>query len=329
MASGLVVETSLTGGIPRTMRYASLIRKHEKGLISEDELFEKAVEITARTFSRLSRDLPDYVTDGMYLCDDILNPFIKDLVGVEVGGLVRFFENNFFVRQPIVRERIGLTETPARLLRRIELGERLRRLLRRKLRLPVPGPATFADLALIEPSAPYNSRADLAMDYFARILAPMLELASGRDVILEVHDPSLTRLSKLDGGVLDAYKQALGTLSEREQEKLHLIVYFGSFPRKLAAEAPKRVTLGLDLVESREDIELARELRGRVQLGIIDARSTLMEKIDALRRLVEELSGPESVILSTNTTLEFLPESVAYKKLRLLGRLKRGLESAR
>ncbi|MEM4475200.1 MAG: hypothetical protein QW405_02180, partial [Fervidicoccaceae archaeon] len=69
--------------------------------------------------------------------------------------------------------------------------------------------------------------------------------------------------------------------------------------------------------------------RGRVQLGIIDARSTLMEKIDALRRLVEELSGPESVILSTNTTLEFLPESVAYKKLRLLGRLKRGLESAR
>ncbi len=54
------------------------------------------------------------ITDGLYRWDDIFNPFIRFIEGVEVNGLFKFYENNFFYRSPVVRGSFPCARIPFR-----------------------------------------------------------------------------------------------------------------------------------------------------------------------------------------------------------------------
>uniref|UniRef100_A0A7J3ZIX0 Cobalamin-independent methionine synthase MetE N-terminal domain-containing protein n=1 Tax=Fervidicoccus fontis TaxID=683846 RepID=A0A7J3ZIX0_9CREN len=322
------LSTALTGGFPRTRRFASFVRKYEKGEASREELKRVALEQILKVYERLAGRLPDYITDGMYLCDDILNPFIRDITGVEIGGLVRFYENNFFVRQPVVVGDIRLSESPTHTLERLEIALRLKEKLNREVRLPFPGPATFADFSLITNNSPYSTRRELMESYIEVVLLPLIKLLKAEGAILELEDPSLPRLSNEE---LRAYVEKMQSLSKSELLRIHLIVYFNGVPKVVAERLGEVLTLGLDLVEAPQSISavLGPPLKS-IQLGVINARTTLLEEVkptsDRIKSAIRSLAGVERVLLSTNTTLEFLPERIAFKKLKVLHDVKHLLE---
>ena len=316
--------TSLTGGFPRTKKFASIVRRYEKGQVSREELKRAAFEQILKVYEKLGKSLPDYITDGMYLCDDILNPFTSDIVGIRSGGLVRFYENNFFVRQPVVVGAIRLSENPTYTLERLKIALKLKEKLKREVRVPFPGPATFADFSVITDRAPYTTRRELVESYIDAVLLPLTKLLKAESVILELEDPSL---SSLNGKELRTYVEKMQSLSKSELSNIHLVVYFSGIPKAVAEGLGESLTLGFDLVEAPESLEatLSSPLKS-IQLGILDARTTLLEKADLLsekvRSILKRLVDVESVLISTNTTLEFLPGKIAFKKLKVLHRIK-------
>jgi 5-methyltetrahydropteroyltriglutamate--homocysteine methyltransferase len=50
----------------------------------------------------------DLVTDGQIRWDDLLNPFARNMEGVKIGGLTRFFDNNFYYRRPHIVGEVAL-----------------------------------------------------------------------------------------------------------------------------------------------------------------------------------------------------------------------------
>lgn len=319
----MTIETSLTGGFPRTRTLANAIRRREKGRISEEQFEELVYKETLRTLVRAAGYL-DILTDGMFLCDDILNPFIKDIEGVKRGWLVRFYDNNFFVRNPIVRDKIRLSESPVSLMARINLVKNIsQELPGKKYRIPLPGPLTFVDFAVIEGKA-YSSKRDLALDYVDNVLLPAVDLISKEGHVAEIHEPSLGSETVSSIG----WESILERLGEAGGE-MHVIQYFNRPPKQALRILAKDNLVGVDLVENPDFYDIIPEiLEGRrLQAGVVDARNTRMEDPSAIQgRLSTIVDRLEQVIVSSNTTLEFLPEVIAHRKARLMNRIKKMLE---
>ncbi len=100
-----VLGAALIGSYPRSERVAEIHRKFLKGVIGAEE-FERLIGIeTEKLIKLFVRVGLDSFTDGMLRWDDIFNPLIRFVDGVEVNGLVRFYDNNFFFRAPVIRPR--------------------------------------------------------------------------------------------------------------------------------------------------------------------------------------------------------------------------------
>jgi len=84
--------------------------------------------------------------------------------------------------------------------------------------------------------------------------------------------------------------------------------------------------IGLDFVEGYEkNLNLLKEydVDKEIQAGIVDGRTTKMEDKEQVRRRVEainEIVNGETLYVSPNTGLEFLPYSKASEKLKILCR---------
>ncbi len=317
--------TSLTGGFPRTRSYADAVRRREKGKLGVDEFWDTVVRETKRSLARTARYL-DYLTDGMYLCDDIFNPFIKDIEGVKRGWLVRFYDNNFFVRNPIVRGKIRLRPSPSTVDERIRLIKVLSKdnaFKGKSFRLPVPGPLTFTDFSVVE-TIDYSDNAQLAADYVKNVLNPLIDYVRGKGLVIEIHEPSLS--TTLTGNVdwQEVYSNLVG-----DKESVHIIQYFNQPPLDALRTLSSRFTIGVDLVENPGLLDNLDEWLGEkpvIQAGVVDARNTRLEDPGETARRLKRLSDKvDVIIISSNTTLEFLPETVAHRKTRLLARIKNKL----
>ncbi len=315
----------MTGGFPRTRSYANAVRRREKGKLSVDEFWNMAVRETRRSLVRTTRYL-DYLTDGMYLCDDIFNPFVRDIEGVKRGWLVRFYDNNFFVRNPIVRGKIGLKPNPSTVDDRIRLVKVLTKdtpFEGKSFRLPVPGPLTFADFSVIETSD-YTDKTQLAIDYVRNVLNPLIEYVRGKGLVVEIHEPSLSTSLTRKIEWEEVYSNLVGS-----KESVHIIQYFNQPPSDALKTLSSRFTIGVDLVENPGLLDNLDEWLGEkpvIQAGVVDARNTRLEDAGETARRLKRLSDKvDVIIISSNTTLEFLPETVAHSKTRLLARIKNKL----
>ncbi|WP_367884369.1 hypothetical protein [Thermococcus sp. JCM 11816] len=101
-----MIVPALIGSLPRPVSLAKKIEQYSIGRLGGEEDLEKAyLEHTRRAFIKLREAGIRVITDGLYRWDDIFNPpFIRFIEGgIEVNGLFKFYENNFFYRSPIVR----------------------------------------------------------------------------------------------------------------------------------------------------------------------------------------------------------------------------------
>jgi 5-methyltetrahydropteroyltriglutamate--homocysteine methyltransferase len=266
----------------------------------------------------------DIVTDGHARWDDILTPFARHITGFEIGGLLRWFDNNVYYRRPVC---VGDLEWggPSS----VDAWRFAHSVASKPVKAVLPGPITFARLSVDEH---YGTHEEFVLA-IARVLAQeAFELEAAGARYLQIDEPAL-----LDAPEdLALAKKALGIITgelKPSATEVTLATYFGDAKRlgEEIYDLPADV-FGFDLVAGPENRAIVDALPGgkKVQAGLVDARNTKLEDKDDLARDIVTLAerfGADRVRVAPSSGLEFLPREKARAKLLHLAQAARRAET--
>ncbi len=324
------VRVSLNGSYPRGAGLARLYSRLHSGRVSRDG-FERGVRAYTLKLLKLLRGAGVTVfTDGMLRWDDILNPLIGFVEGVEVNGLVRFFDNNFFVRVPVVRGDLRIAEgnpIPKWFETSLRVAEEVFGSDPFTLKQPLPGPITLAEFSV---NRHYSSYWALIREWREGVLEPLIRSLAVKGLkVVELHEPYLTwpglRRGRLAGAVAEL-AELLSFCRDLDVDAW-VLTYFGYLGRvgKHLSKLSDAV-VGIDLHVRRSRKAPHRLIKDyglrRVALGLLDARNTRVEREREVRSAVKAAlrAGAEEVYVGNNAPLDFLPEPIAARKLRRIGK---------
>ena len=312
------IETTVVGSYPKPPNegQAFTVRKThhaiEKGSATPEDLKKAQDELVTTVIKEQEAAGIDLVTDGHGRWDDILTPFAKKIRGFEIGGLLRWFDNNVYYRKPICT---GPLEWggPAS----VDAFTFAQSVTTKPVKAVIPGPITFARLSIDEHYADHQNFV-LAI---ARVLAQeAFELEAAGATVIQIDEPALLNAPE----DLELAKDAIYLISSELKSETILATYFGDAKRLGPELYDIRVSgYGFDLISGPENMQLIGELPAekRVQAGVVDARNTKLEDLDSLARQIEELCtvvGEKCLRVSPSAGLEFLPREKAQAKLERL-----------
>ncbi|PSN94181.1 hypothetical protein B9Q09_04485 [Candidatus Marsarchaeota G2 archaeon ECH_B_SAG-C16] len=337
------VYSSTNNGFPHgELMYAR--ESLRKGAISQQEYSRMVEEKVVKIMTLQEEFGIDVVTGGAYGWDDIFSPFFNGgVTGLQRDGLIRFFDNNTYYRKPVIIGRLEHTQSSVKpmvegVLKHVKEPSKFKAFL--------PGPYTFAALS---ENTFYPNLNSLISD-LAGLLRIELEGILGLGVgYVEVCDPSLGWLDPAKAEELKpVYREFLGDNAHR--------VWF-TLPFREPNPSALKMLLGLGDVVVSLDLSSTTLHRGanvndnpgwlssaktilnglssllggaRVDLGLVDSRNTLLEDVSYAKQIIDHALSlhPKEVYLSNNASLDFLPEPVAFEKVRLIGRLKREVNAS-
>ncbi|MCS7117960.1 MAG: hypothetical protein NZ957_04145 [Thaumarchaeota archaeon] len=307
------VETHLSGNLPRSEVLFRLLRRHSRGKTSWEEVRAGAERETIGWIYFIENNLT-LVTDPMLLWHDHFRPFTENVVGMEVNGLSRWYDNNTFYKVPVIKSKLGLSEP---FLDRYLFPTLLRG---RKVKLILPDPLTMYRLSL---NNGYSDESELVID-----LSEVISTEAHRMVLKWALDVRLVQLTapemarRLSEDELVLVREIVGSFRKKFGCALQLHTCFFPAGRTLRSLLDSGADIvGIDLhatpVSALKGVDVDRELA----LGVVDARSVVVEEPNACASLAEkavDATGARAVHLTANTDLEYLPVEVAKEKLRVL-----------
>lgn len=314
-----MARTTVVGTYPRigdTYEEQELRRtmgRLDKGEATAEDL-RKAERATVRSvLSEQEAAGIDVVTDGQVTWYDSQSHLAGQFEGVEVGGLVRYFDTNTYYRQPTVTGSVRWKEPVL-----LEDWQFAQDASRAPVKAVLTGPVTLASLAL---DHHYGKKRPLANDFAHALAEEVAVLRSAGAQHIQVDEPILTRNPQ----DLSLVADTLDMLAARKgSAELTLATYFGDVTKiyRDLLELPADV-LGLDLVQGAKTwSQIAKHGSEKpLMLGVVDARNTKLEEPKALAKRVRELKDSVDLnasYLSPSNGLEFLPRATARQKLEVL-----------
>jgi 5-methyltetrahydropteroyltriglutamate--homocysteine methyltransferase len=265
-----------------------------------DEQFERDFRELVRVQEEAGLDL---LSDGMLRWQDLWRPLAEATEGLESRPLTRFLDTNTFYRAVLV-------EGSPRLRSPLPAPD----LPEGRWVGTLPSPFSFSRAANGEVSAKELAEA---------VLAPQIEAwAADGCAAVVLQEPFLSR--QPDG--LDELAESLRELPQ--PLPLHLQLTFGDAEPLLGHLATLPVDgIGVDFYRTR--LEAVPDNFPKTLLaGVVDAQSSAVEGPDELARFVETLleKSPARLALVPNGDLQFVPETIAKKKLVSLGRARAALQ---
>jgi 5-methyltetrahydropteroyltriglutamate--homocysteine methyltransferase len=342
MAASGNLHLAHTGSYPRIGDGAELqilrrtIAAVDRGEATQVELRSAEDDMTRRAISDQARAGIDFVTDGMICWYDPISHLAAKLTGVEIHGLLRFFDTNFYFRQPL------LTARPAR--RSPMLMHEYKFACEALTHLPSPhspggsrikpvltGPYTLAKFSLSKNGAT-DDIGELAAAYAEALALEMADLAEAGAEFIQIDEPAILKYP----GDWTILEQALAPLLRARDQvvkggkrlKLGLYVYF----RDCAPLYDKLVSLpfdviGLDFTYNWQLVDMVTR-KGSPRplgLGLIDGRNTKLEDPSIVARQIEKMLSKingATAYLGPSCGLEYLPRDRALAKLGLLRRVR-------
>ena len=306
------------GDAPEAQRHRQAYARRERGELSEAEWQAVEDEVSREVVAEQRAAGVALVTDGQVRWYDPFSHVARALTGVHVNGLLRYFDTNFYFRQPVVR---GPLARRGPLLRREFEVAAAAAGAPAAVKPVVPGPYSLACASILEGG--YASRAALAEGYAAVLAAEVADLAAAGAPLIQVDEPCLLQ-HPADVAVVRA---GLATLAAaRGAARLACYTYFGDATPLYDAlmDFPVEV-IGLDFTYAPGlAARIAAAGTGRVLgLGLVDARNTRLETREGLAPVLDRLAprlGP-TAYLNPSSGLELLPRARARAKLALLARL--------
>lgn len=315
----MAVRTTVVGGYPKpppegeTFALRKTLHALERGEATPDDV-RAAQDDLARAVVAEQQDAGiDLVTDGHVRWDDVLTPFARRMAGFEIGGLLRWFDNNVYYRRPVCTGEVDW-RGPAS----VDAYRFAASVAAVPVKAVIPGPVTFARLSVDDHYRDHEAFV-LAL---ARVLAQeAFELQAAGAPVIQIDEPALLRAPE----DLDLARRALELVTaELDRSETLLATYFGD-AKRLGPELFELPVagFGLDFVAGPENGGLVAHVPDgvRLQAGLVDARNTKLEDVDDLARAIEGLAeavGADRLYVSPSASLEFLPREKAAAKLRRL-----------
>jgi 5-methyltetrahydropteroyltriglutamate--homocysteine methyltransferase len=261
----------------------------------------------------------DRVVEGQARWDDMLAHPLAVHDNVETGGIVRYYDNNNFYRDPVVRGELTFSGDLAADLEAAAT-------LTDDLQAVVPGPYSLSDLATDEHYGDDSEFLAAVADFLAGEVEAFPEAVE--DVF--ILEPSLVTNPPEDG-VDEEASDAIDTVATATDAQTVAQTYWGALDEKVHAHLLDADVdaVGYDFVTNHEDnvYNIAEYgTKDSVALGVVDGQNTLVESPETIRERVEwfEDSVPaaldfETAYLTANTGLFYLPVNRFEEKLAALG----------
>jgi 5-methyltetrahydropteroyltriglutamate--homocysteine methyltransferase len=313
-----MVEVHLSGVFPRSEKLIDATREAVRGNLPQAEVdMVLRQDIESLVGLQEESDL-DALVDGQLNWQDLFRPFNQLLTGIDLGSLTRWFDNNTFYRKPIVVGKVSLKSNEIEPYFRSDL---LPKVSRKKAILP--GPFTFAHLS---ENRAYSSFSDL-VDDLARALQRVVAALQGRGYeYFQFNEPSICAPGRTQPE-LEIAKHAYETCAHGIGGKSIIQIYFGDASQVIETLLDFPVdSIGIDFYATSVDSLKEYDFNKILGCGCVDGRNSLLESPKELKTFVSrarESLEPLDIYLTPNCDLEFLPETVAEKKVRLLGETKR------
>jgi 5-methyltetrahydropteroyltriglutamate--homocysteine methyltransferase len=313
-----VIKTTVVGSYPKISsdknvpNLRNALNQFEQNRIPEEKLEEVYKATIVRVLKEQEDAGIDIITDGQIRWDDLLTPFAKNIKGCEVNGLLRFFDNNFYYRKPVIKSKMVFKDFTT-----LADFKFARANSNKSLKVVLPGCLTFSGLSLDEY---YKDLTSFGLDYTQILKKEIQGLDLEGVEYIQLDEPSLCFLPR----EINLLKESLSTIFSGIKAKTVLFLYFGSVKNLVPEifDLPSDI-IGIDLVSKPENLSfiLEADLKKELILGCVDARNTRMEDEREILKLVEKVSkkiSPEKIYISPSCGLEFLPHENALKKLKLL-----------
>lgn len=298
------------GDEPDQMRLRNAYSEWEVGDISDSEMEQIYKDYTKEVIREQEEAGLDVVTDGLLRWYDPISHFGREIEGTEINGLLRFFDTNFYYRQPVVESELK-RKNP------IILSEFLsaKKFTSKTLKPVVTGPFTLADLSI---DNFYEDFEDLVYDFSDIITEEVKELADAGAEEIQIDEPVILEKEE----EFEVFSKTIEKIADASGDtQLDLSVYFGdSAPLFDKFQELPVDLIALDFTYSSNLVDLIEEkgFDKKLGLGLINARNTKMEPVSEIvsniRRIVPNVKATE-VYLNPSCGLEFLPRKRAFEKL--------------
>lgn len=327
------LNTANIGSYPRVgdskeeQKLRRAISRFEQDEISEDELTDVQHEVIRDVVAEQEEAGVDQVTDGQIRWYCPFSHMVRKMDGTDINGLVRYFDTNFYFRQPLIHDAPQRTGSIA--------GSELdvaTEASSRPVRQVLTGPFTLAKYSIPAEEAEQElSLRELTLEYADALAEEINDLQDRGVGTIQLNEHGLRDAEGSDEEQL--LVDALNEIREQVGQDVRLAAAFsyGSPSRALPLLDQLSVDeVVLDVVYN-EDVrdEIPGQTDGAdLVLGVLNARNTKLETPDELaselKPLVESLDH-EEITLSPSTGLELLPRNRAQEKLSVLVDLKNEL----
>ena len=296
------------------------LKGHQKSdLVSGDEGGE-----IASTYDRVRTELVDRqvdagldrIVEGQARWDDMLAHPLAVHENVETRGIVRYYDNNNFYREPVVRGDLTFDGDVAAELEAVDVDAS-------DLQAVLPGPYSLSDLATDE----HYGDAESFLAGIAEFLAAEADALPEHETLFLL-EPSLVESAPGDG-LDEAASEAIDRVAAAVDSDVVVHTYFGAVPEKPYAHLMDAdvEAIGFDFVTDHEQTVYNVQEYGTkddIAMGVVDGQNTLVETADEIReriQWVEERVPAQSfdtVYATANTELFYLPTNKAEAKLDAL-----------
>jgi 5-methyltetrahydropteroyltriglutamate--homocysteine methyltransferase len=311
----MMVEAQLTGIFPRSDKLIKTTWDYEKGKIDKKILTQEIAQDAQAIIEMQTKAGIKYITDGMLLWQDLFRPFIENINGIKSGALTRWFNNNTFFRQPIIEGKIESEKNFLYKYIQTNLSPE------KNWKAILPGPFTFAKLSVDK----FYGDTEKLISQISKMIAKEVKMLSDAGIsFIQFNEPAIVWF-KPNREEFNLIKKAYEAVTENLKVKTCIHTYFGDATPALSFLSEYPVDyIGIDFYStSLDDIEDFTSSKGLL-CGSLDARNSLIEKpsdIASFIRDVEKRLAPKDIIVSPNCDLEFLPRSIAEKKIEVLGKV--------
>lgn len=321
----MIVYSAHNGSYPRigdTPEQQKLRRAHtalEKGEKSPEEFHAIQDEVVKEVIEEQIRAGMDFVSDGLIRWNDPLSHLAGRLEGIEINGLLRFFDTNYLFRQPVIT-------APVRWTRPI-LNDELnyaKKISSKPVIAVLTGPYTLAKLSMNK-NKDYKNINSLFDDYTEAIRREVESLVKENASYIQIDEPMILQ-NPQDFPLLE--KSIVSIASIKGTTKFGLCTYFGDAAplyqqfQKLPIDI---LTFDFTYSKTLTDIIVHEGSQKALGLGLIDGRNTRMERaediVSLLEKIIPKISAGECYLVPS-CGLEYLPRDRALQKLANLHKIR-------
>jgi 5-methyltetrahydropteroyltriglutamate--homocysteine methyltransferase len=293
-------------------------QKHDLVDGDEDAAVTEAYDAAREEIIDLQRDAGlDISVEGQLRWDDMLAHPLAVHDSVDTRGIVRYYDNNNFYREPVVQDELTADgDVAADLEAATDHAEGVGAVL--------PGPYSLFDLATDE----YYGTDAAFLDAIAAFLAE--EAGAVPDVeLLTLLEPSLVTNPPEDG-LDERASEAIDRVASALDAETIVYPYWGALDEKVYAHLldAEIDAVGFDLVSAHDANVYNVQEYGTtddVVLGLVDGQNTRVESVERIHERVEwfreqtPIEDYDRLYLTPNTGLFYLPTGKLEAKLDALG----------